>query len=66
MNVMQNKVTRFTLKDINTFHYNCGHYPEYEVQCSPTGEYESLEAAEKAAKEKNEKSRQAWRRFLNS
>ena len=57
---------KFTLKDVNKLFYNCGHYPEFVVELSPTGEYETFEAAEKAAKEKNEKSRQAWRRFLNS
>jgi len=57
---------RFILEDVNP-HFNfCGHYPEFKVRFSPVGEYESLEAAEKAAEEKNKRSHERWLRFLNS
>ena len=58
-------VVRFTIIDVNPYHYNCGHYPEWEVREAPTGEYESRADAQTEADRRNARSTAAWQSFLD-
>lgn len=69
---------KFVLVDINPYFYNCGHYPEYEIQekdgeinlnnTTRRGtqlEYDNLEQATEVCSRLNSASSNSWHEFLN-
>lgn len=63
----------FQITDINPYNYNCGHYPEWVVEkvkaprTKKLGKYEfkTEEEAKKEASERNQRSNERWKCFLN-
>lgn len=55
---------KFSLKDVNTGYYQCGHYPEWKVQEDPIGDFETAVAAEEVAGRRNAESKKDWSEFL--
>jgi len=52
---------------IETHVHNCGHYPEWVVKAVEDGcEFETREAAEAVAAQKNRQSHERWRAFLDA
>lgn len=59
----------FYLLDINPYHYNCGHYPEFVVRATKhqhLAKFTALGEALRAAAERNARSKRDWHSFLNS
>lgn len=69
---------KFELVDVNQYYYNCGHYPEYEIQekegkinaenTTRRGtplEYDNLAQATEVCAKLNNASSDNWHRFLN-
>lgn len=57
----------YVLVDVNPNYFNCGHYPEWEVvEVEDGAEFETREAADALAAERNKLSARRWRTFLDS
>ncbi|MFQ5622437.1 MAG: hypothetical protein ACE5FS_03475 [Paracoccaceae bacterium] len=56
---------RYSLRDTNPYHYNCGHYPDWEVREDLDGVYASREEAQAVADRRNDASDRRWQHFLN-
>lgn len=57
---------RFALVDVNPYHYNCGHYPEWAAVRNPAGAFSGRAAAEASASARNARSHARWLAYLEA